>query len=159
MIDTFTQRNSHFGAVRVRGCPQIFTKSQGPSPEILSRPVGDVRSTYARPEPLRGGGKSPNLFVKISGRALTFCKNLGATPNPEQANCEFTRRKRHIHEIGNGRLEKPYKEGIFRVQFQGGGAGPIFTTRLQKVFPPIIGFFIGNFFSKSKYEEFFHLEK
>ena len=52
----------------------------------------------ARPEPLRGGGKSPNLFVKISGRALTFCKNLGATPNPEQANCDFTRRKRHIHQ-------------------------------------------------------------
>ena len=34
-------------------------------------------------------GKSPNIFVQISGRALTFCKNLGATPNPKQPKCEF----------------------------------------------------------------------
>ena len=41
-------------------------------------------------------GKSDNLFVKISGLALTFCKNLAATPNLNQPNCEFTQRKRRI---------------------------------------------------------------
>ena len=69
------------------GVAPRFLQKVRARPEILTNKLGLLPRREAAP-----AARRPNLFLKISGRALTFCKNLGATPNPNQPKCEFTRR-------------------------------------------------------------------
>ena len=87
--------NSHFGLLGLGVAPRFLQKVRA-RPEILSNKIGLLLHHEAAPGERRAcalllvrRSKSPKLFVKISGRALTFCKNLGATPNPNQPKCGF----------------------------------------------------------------------
>ena len=60
---TNTTRNSHFGAAEGQGLPLDFYKKLGPAPKFRQVSQG---------------------FLNLGAWALTFFKNLGATPNPQR---------------------------------------------------------------------------